>query len=64
MYVIFLPPASKNVFLPLISISSKVSRQSDIKDGHKIAILLLPSSGNSASLLSVKGVSHPGPILD
>ena len=64
MYVIISPPASKNVFLPRISISSKVSRQSDIKDGHNTAIFFLPSSGNSASLLSVKGVSHPGPNLD
>jgi hypothetical protein len=47
-----------------MSISSRVSRQSDINDGHRIAILSFPSVGSSASLLSVNGVSHPGPSLD
>ena len=47
-----------------MSISSRVSKQSDINDGHKMAILFLPSSGSLANLLSVNGVNHPGPILD
>ena len=64
MYVIFLPPAFVNVSLPRISISSRVSRQSEIKEGHTTAILSLPSSGNCASLLSVNGVSQPGPRRD
>ena len=53
-----------NVFLPLISISSKVSKQSEMNDGHKIPINFAPSVGSRSSLLSVKGVNHPGPILD
>ena len=64
MYVIFFPPALKKVFLPRISISSNVSRQSEINEGHNIAILSFPSEGNSDNRLSVKGVSHPGPNLD
>ena len=47
-----------------MSISSNVSKQSEIKEGHRIPIDDLPSFGKASNLLSVKGVNHPGPILD
>ena len=47
-----------------MSISSRVSKQSEMNEGQTIAIDLFPSFGSSASLLSVNGLSQPGPILD
>ena len=58
------PPASIKVFLPLIAISSKVSRQSLTKEGHTTNNLFIPSPGNSFNLISVNGVSHPFPRRD
>ena len=47
-----------------MSISSKVSKQSETKEGQRIPIDVLPSVGKACNRLSVKGVNHPGPILD
>ena len=64
IYFILSPPDCMKVSLPLMFISSSVSKQSDIKEGQSIAIDLEPDFGNSANLLSVNGLSQPGPILD
>jgi hypothetical protein len=47
-----------------MSISSRVSKQSEMNEGQTTAIDFFPSLGSSASLLSVNGLSQPGPILD
>ena len=64
MYVIFSPPELKKVSLPLISISSKVSKQSEIKEGQTTSTDFKSLLGISAKRLSVNGVSQPGPNLD
>ena len=47
-----------------MAISSNVSKQSLTKAGQMINNLFIPSAGNSAKRISVKGVSHPLPNLD
>ena len=39
-------------------------KQSEINDGHTIAIDFIPCLGISAKRLSVNGFNQPGPILD
>ena len=63
IYFILSPPDCIKVSLPLIFISSNVSRQSEINEGQSISIDLEPDFGNSANLLSVNGFSQPGPIV-
>ena len=49
----FLPPELIKVSLPCISISSKVSTQSEEKPGHIVRIFFLPSLGKFSQVLSV-----------
>ena len=46
IYFILSPPDCMKVSLPLMFISSSVSKQSDIKEGQSIAIDLEPDFGN------------------
>ena len=49
----FLPPEFKKDYLPLIFISSNVSKQSAINDGHNITIFLIPLLAKLTNSISV-----------
>ena len=59
----FSPPASINVSLASILISSNVSRLSATNEGQTTAIFLIPFLGRFSSTLSVNGCNQPGPII-